>query len=45
MDLFTTDDGGEASDEYFALERCKSRIHEMQTQEYLDQEAYLYKPT
>ena len=34
MNLFVVKKESEAYDEEFALERCKSRLHEMQTREY-----------
>ncbi len=36
MNLFQVKTGGESYDEEFALDRCRSRINEMQSQEYLE---------
>ena len=35
----------ELTDEVFALERCKSRLHEMQSQKYLDEASHAHYPT
>lgn len=43
MNLFVTRPGNESFDEEFALGRCKSRLHEMQTKDYLNKPSYYEK--
>jgi predicted ATPase len=40
MSLFVVKTGNESYDEEFALERCRSRLYEMQTKEYINKPSY-----
>jgi len=39
-ELFINPMIGEVTDEAFALDRCKSRLNEMQTKKYMDEPSY-----
>lgn len=39
-ELFVNPSVGEASDEVFAMDRCKSRLTEMQSKKYQEEESY-----
>jgi protein AFG1 len=39
-ELFIINQHGEVSDEVFALDRCKSRLSEMQTEKYMAEPSY-----
>jgi predicted ATPase len=39
-ELFVISQHGEISDEVFALDRCKSRLSEMQTEKYMAEPSY-----
>lgn len=43
MNLFVVKTGSDNHDEEFALGRCKSRLYEMQTKEYLNKMSYYEK--
>lgn len=40
LELFENPFVGEATDEVFALERCKSRLTEMQSKKYMEEPSY-----